>query len=178
MVQSAPRRSWIKDSVPHADEVGADTVRHARQIVCAEYRREQPADHTDGDHPKGDLRLFPVTREQIDDVEDERGDEQPQRERDEHGVYRVPEQLGSAPNILPSFEIYSRWRGYLIFNAPRVTYSSTPFRCLARLPAARDLALGGSRGVASLLRCTILWARRRHGRRARGRTATKIGLLT
>src|SRR3712207_7285487 len=51
-------------------------------------------------HPEGDLRPLPITREQVDDVEDYRRREQPQRERDQDRVYRVPHYLCFALHAL------------------------------------------------------------------------------
>src|SRR5215218_4918090 len=76
----------------------------ASQSIRPKTAAARPTDNAGRNHPKRDLRPFAVSREQVNNVEEDRGREQAQWERDQYLKYRVPQYLGFALHalLLPS----------------------------------------------------------------------------
>ena len=84
----------VGSAVPHSDRFGPRTGGDRQPIDQAEHRRGQTTDNAGSNHPERDLRPFAVSCEQVNNVEDDRGREQAQWERDQDRMYRVSHYLG------------------------------------------------------------------------------------
>src|SRR5205085_10965402 len=89
-------------------------LRYGEVVNQSERRSQKAADNPCGDHPERDgrerVRPRRRRREQVDDVEDDRRREQPERERDQHLVNRMTQSLCPTLHARASFQSSRRTR--------------------------------------------------------------------
>src|SRR6185436_13764576 len=86
----------VEAAVKQADALGARPPWNGQPVDQSEQCRKKPCDDAGGDVPVGDGRKRGFPAPEIRDVENDCGDEQSEREHDDHRMNRMAEQLGSA----------------------------------------------------------------------------------
>jgi len=128
-LQVVPRRAGTEDPSPFHLAAAQRPVRNADKRLLIEIskqleaqdvhvvdgaggRRGDPADGAEHCHEEGDCGELQVVGEQVDDVEDERAEEHPERQWDEHRVHGVPGDLQAAVHTVRPLAVTgcSGWR--------------------------------------------------------------------